>query len=239
MFETLFNKLNRFYESLFVSYGRFVGRHYKIVMFIAFIINCIISSGIYRMELENDKDKLFTTVNSRAVNDQIRVNELFNSKTLNSNDFYMHQLTTLGTWAEINFVTCPNNTNNGNNILTKAYINKIREVHEFLLAETNVTINNETFGFKEICAMQNGNCMIEGASLLTPRFYEKTLKGFMRQKEMIEKENLLRKPEDKKESQFSFYMNGVSVTYLIYTLGKSLFILVRLDRSNRTNLFHF
>lgn len=220
MFDILFKKLNRFYEKLFFSYGKFVGRHYIIVMCVAFLINCIISSGIMKMTLENDKDKLFTTVNSRAVSDHKRINELFNSKTLNSNNFFMHQLTTMGTWGEINFVTCPNEKGMGNNILTKEYIQKIQKVHEFLLDETIVTFENKTFGYKEICAVQNGKCIIEGESLLKPHFYDKTLKVFMKQKEKIEKENELLEPQIKKANDFSFYMNGYTVTYLTYTLGK-------------------
>ncbi len=45
MFHILFEKFNKFYESLFKAYGRFLANYYLLIIIGAFVINFILSKS--------------------------------------------------------------------------------------------------------------------------------------------------------------------------------------------------
>lgn len=221
MFQILFEKVNFFYEKIFTIYGKFLSKHYAMIILAAVLLNCLLSLGIFKMQLVTDKDVLFTLKNSEALRDEKLIHNLFNS-SLDSDDFYMHQMTGMGTWGEVNFKTCSKSKDHkAENILQEKHLRTIKSIHEFLLANTTVNIGNRTIGFEDICVKQGQRCVVDGADLLNPRFYIHQLSEFMLKKDLIEKENSeLGYQSNQHEGEFQFYMDGSRISNLDYNLGK-------------------
>ena len=141
---------------------------------------------------------------------------------MNSNDFFLHQLTDFGTWTEVNFLTCEKNHKH-DNILQSFYLKKVAKIHKQVLKNTIVHVNNKTVNFESICARQQGACLIDGIDLTTPQFYETQLNKFSRRKDTLDKEKealSVFKGETSKKNEFRFFINGFSLTDLTYNLGK-------------------
>ena len=224
MFHILFERVNNFYEGLFSAYGRFLAKHYVLVILSALTINCLLSYGITRMEMVTDSDELFTIIGSETMQDEIRLKKMFSEEKLISKDHNLHQMFDIGTWGEVQFLTCPTNALGvADNILQDKYMEQIHSVHELVL-KMNVTLDGKTYGFDSVCAKRGDKCVVEGIDLIKPQFYRQKLEEFMKRKEQIRKENLNTGADNQEDSkQFQFYINGLSITDLSYNLGNALF----------------
>ena len=143
MFHILFEKVNSFYEKIFGCYGRFLSKNYINVIVASFLINLILSIGIYRIKVITDAEDLFMPIDSEAIKDEIYLKTIFNDSTITSN-FYVHQLLDMGAWAEINFIPCATNKNENHfeNILESKYMEEIVRIKDYLLQNTFVQIND-------------------------------------------------------------------------------------------------
>ena len=140
-----------------------------------------------RMTMITDTDKLFMPSESLAREHEKIIKDLFNSTKMSEN-FFLHQITDLGTWAEINFRPCSTQLTNGEseNILQEKYINEIIKVNDYLMKNTFLKINDTTkIGLEQVCAKRVGACLIDGLDLLTPDFYRKWLNESMYNKMKI------------------------------------------------------
>lgn len=220
MFHILFERVNNFYESFFGAYGRFLAKHYLLVICAALALNCILSSGINRMEMITDSDELFTIIGSESMRDAGLIRKLFSEEKLLSKDHNLHQLVDIGTWGEVQFLTCPDAAGNADNILQAKYLKQVQSLHELVL-NLNVTMDGRAYSYESVCAKRGRHCVVEGSDLIRPQFYEHKLNDFMNRKEQIRLENLETGGDNKKDvEQFQFYINGFSVTDLSYNLGK-------------------
>ena len=77
MFQLLYGKVNNLYERFFQAYGCFLSKHYGMIITIAFIVNILLSSGVYKQKMVTDADELFVPVNSEAKKDEVLVKQLF------------------------------------------------------------------------------------------------------------------------------------------------------------------
>lgn len=198
MFYYLFEKANRTYERVFYNYGKFIARHYIKVIVVSFTVNLLLSLGIFRLNLITDVDDLFFPIKSQAKQDEKLIKNLYNNATMLTDDFYLHQILDFGTWAEINFQTCSND-----NILSELYLQRIEKIHNLVLELDNID---------RVCAKRNGNCLIDGADLLVPDFYETYLRSSMEWKSWDS------------DKIFRFYTNinndgDIRFTDLTYNLG--------------------
>lgn len=180
------------------------------------------------MTMITDTDKLFMPSESLAREHEKIIKDLFNSTKMSEN-FFLHQITDLGTWAEINFRPCSTQLTNGEseNILQEKYINEIIKVNDYLMKNTFLKINDTTkIGLEQVCAKRAGACLIDGLDLLTPDFYRKWLNESMYNKMKILKEQELFNSEEDSSitNEFRFYVkqsvSGASLTDLTYNLGK-------------------
>ena len=225
MFSNLYENLNNFYERLFRAYGRIIAKYYVYIIIFSLILNCLLSLGISKFQIITDTDELFTPVGSQAKKDEILIKSLFNEERLKSSEFFMHQLADMGKWAEINFLTCLNDHGKEENILQEKYLNKIKSIYEFIKKNAIVQTNNVSIGFEQICAKQNGKCLVDGLNLLNSNFYIKKLNDFMWKKELIMNEIKLNNDLtiEEKSKEFRFYVAGGSITDLTYNLGINSF----------------
>ena len=127
MFHILFQRLNKFYETLFKNYGSFLSKYYIYTISTAFLLNMGLSLGLLRMNWINDVDQLFMPVNSEARKVEAMVKRIFNETSKLTQDSYLHQLADLGTYAELNFQPCQLGleANKPENILQAKYIEEI------------------------------------------------------------------------------------------------------------------
>jgi hypothetical protein len=177
------------------------------------------------MKMITDADLLFMPVESDARADEQKLKSIFNTSFELSNNFFIHQLLDLGSWAEINFRPCSAD----DNILQDKYLHEIAQINEFLLNNTHVLENGTRIGFQELCAKRNGQCLIDGEDLLNEEFYVDWLRRAMNKKTEKEKEQLelygkLEDEETKSSvNEFRFYMKfsllSASLTDLSYNLG--------------------
>lgn len=172
------------------------------------------------MELITDSDELFTTIGSESMRDSGLIKQLFSEDKLLSKDHNLHQLVDIGTWGEVQFLTCPDTSGNADNILQAKYLKQVQSLHELVL-NLNVTSDGQTYGYESVCAKRGRNCVVEGSDLIRPQFYEHKLMDYMNRKEQIRLENLETGADNKEDSeQFQFYINGFSVTDLYFNLGR-------------------
>jgi len=232
MFHLLFEKVNNFNEKLFEKYGRLLSKYYIYAILGAFVLNLALGFGILRLKMITDADLLFMPVESDARADELKLKSIFNSSFELSNNFFIHQLLDLGSWAEINFRPCSLDEN----VLQDKYLHEIAQINEFLLNRTYVVENGTQIGFQELCAKRNGQCLIDGEDLLNKEFYVDWLRRAMNKKTEKEKEQLelygkLEDEETKSSvNEFRFYMKfgllSASLTDLSYNLGiNSIYIL--------------
>ena len=245
MFHILFEKVNSFYEKIFSCYGRFLSKNYINVIVASFLINLLLSIGIYRIKVITDAEDLFMPIDSEAIKDELYLKTIFNDSTITSN-FYVHQLLDMGTWAEINFIPCATNKkqNHFENILQSKYMEEIVRINDHLLQNTFVQINDSfKLGFEHVCAKRNGKCTIEGRDLLGKDFYEEWIRKSMYEKTRIQKEkqenqllgisdisgsNHSDEPSSKGSNEFRFYFKITGLdpdfTDLTYNLGKHFYV---------------
>ena len=236
MFHILFQRLNKFYETLFKNYGSFLSKYYIYTISTAFLLNMGLSLGLLRMNWINDVDQLFMPVNSEARKVEAMVKRIFNETSKLTQDSYLHQLADLGTYAELNFQPCQLGleANKPENILQAKYIEEILKINDFILTNTVATNSQgQIFRFEDVCARRFNECVVDGIDLLEKSFYENWLQNVKFQKIRTQKESLEMKDkniDDEREEEtenldaFRFYikLNGdrSSLTDLSFMLGR-------------------
>jgi len=77
MFEDLFKKLDKFYGNIYSKYAIFVSKNYLFLIIIPFILNLILSFGIFKVNFVRDPNELFTLVDSKAKSNELKIRKLF------------------------------------------------------------------------------------------------------------------------------------------------------------------
>jgi hypothetical protein len=206
MFEFLFQRFNTFYERCFFKFGIILANYYKQVIIFAFTLNAILSLGLLKIKIINNADELFQIKNSKAVEDELLIKSLFQKNNLKEN-FYLYQLTDLGTGAEVNFNRKTTSSNSDNaNLLSKEYFEEILRIHEYIIGNVTALGNDgKSVGYDDLCAKRFGKCWIEGLDVLNFEFLD-YLKEIGRLNKSLVDQNL--------------YIGRNGVTDLLFTLGK-------------------
>ncbi len=109
------------------------------------------------MTLITNTDTLFMPSGSLASQHEKIILKLYNSTKMSEN-FFLHQITDMGTWAEVNFRAMPSNLESNENILQEKYLRVIRKANEYLIKNTLVQTNNspKTIDYNYVCAKRSG-----------------------------------------------------------------------------------
>ena len=111
------------------------------------------------MTMITSTDTLFMPSGSIANQHEQTILKLYNTTKMSEN-FFLHQITDMGTWAEVNFRPISPNTaaNSYENVLQEKYLKVIRKVNDYLIRSTFVPINNssEKIDFTYVCAKRSG-----------------------------------------------------------------------------------
>ena len=169
MFEWLFEKVNKFYENLFLNYGKFLSKYYIYIIIVSFGINLGLSFGFLKLNLIDDVDLIYGVQNSEAKRQERYLKTVFNSTDILQNKYYLHQLIDFGTWVEINFRVAHDKNEN---ILKVEYIKEVERILTNIRENVIVYSNNKTYSFEEVCAKRHNKCMVDNEDMLKMRFFD-------------------------------------------------------------------
>lgn len=224
MFHQLFEKVNKFYEYVFRSYGRLLSRFYVQSIVCTLLVNGVLLACMFNFKLIEDTDSLFMPMDSQARHDERLVKQLYNNNSKLTNDFFIHQLLDLGTWAEVNFQSC---SPDSANIINESLLMDVRAINDYLLRRSVVDANGTRIDFETVCARRNSRCLIDGVDLLDKQFYVNWLENSMDRKTRFYEEQEFLGSTDAQAAlskEFRFYIkfdsSGPSITDLTYNLGK-------------------
>ncbi|XP_077999939.1 patched domain-containing protein 3-like [Glandiceps talaboti] len=155
----LFEIVEKRISGLFSKYGKLLSRHPVIILAIALIATGILGAGLIKLENETDLEYLYTPENSRADKDRRTVTKLFPDRS--GQDFYQHQIATLGLYGDVIIVA----ENTGDNVLSVEVLTELLELDDFVKNIT-VTVDNEDYGYFNVCVRRFHNCVISGVQTL-------------------------------------------------------------------------
>ncbi|KAL5011923.1 hypothetical protein ScPMuIL_010474 [Solemya velum] len=169
MFITWYEKVNGTFGTWLFKYGNFVARHPSKLIVMACLVNLLLGIGLIRLDILTDPFYLYTPEGNRAKKDQTALLDLHPdySKT----NYYSHSLISFGRFGEVLV-----RAKDGENILTESGLNEVDRFFHYVLNQTTVTDENGTvWTYDDLCARQEGSCVIDGKELLDNR--EKLYKG--------------------------------------------------------------
>ncbi|CAF2837983.1 unnamed protein product [Rotaria sp. Silwood2] len=164
LFEYLFLKFNAFYENQFSTIGTHIGSKPYIFICVPFILTGLCLLGLLRMNMNNNADDLFIPVNSKSVRDRHLVANLL---PMNYDEYYLHQDYDFGIYGDVIFIT-----NDYGNIGRSIVQKELKRIYN-LIQKINVTYNNETYFYKDLCAKRNNQCVTEGEIFFRNTFWKR------------------------------------------------------------------
>ncbi|CAF0952022.1 unnamed protein product [Adineta steineri] len=163
-FEYLFIKFNTFYEKIFSSVGEQLGKKPYQFILISFILTGLCSLGFLRLNMITNADVLFVPTDCKSVLDREIVAEKL---PMNYDEYYLHQDYDLGIYGDVIFLT-----NDYANIGRLNIRNELKRIY-ILIQNINVTYNNQTYSYKDLCAKRDNQCVTEGDIFFRESFWQR------------------------------------------------------------------
>ncbi|XP_033734655.1 patched domain-containing protein 3-like [Pecten maximus] len=148
----------------FIKYGSLVSRYPWHILIACVIINCLLGIGLVRLQIETDSEITYTPKNAQSITDRAIINSIFTEDKSGTN-FYTKSLTWNSHYADIII-----KTRNDSNILAPRYLDEIERIYNFIMHSINITTDNATSSLVNICALRNGNCVVEGDVVFSRAF---------------------------------------------------------------------
>lgn len=164
LFEYLFTKFNKFYENKFFILGQHIGNKPYLFILFSFILTGLCSLGFIRLNMVTDTDVLFVPTDSKSIPDGKIVAKLL---PMDYDEYYLHQDYDLGIFGDVIFM--PNDYGNIARPIVRKELSRIYE----LIQKVNVTYNNRTYYYKDLCAKRNGQCVTEGDIFFQETFWQR------------------------------------------------------------------
>ncbi len=164
LFEYLFIKFNTFYENMFSKIGKQIGNKPYIFIFISLFLTALCSLGFLRSNMINNADDLFIPTDSKSVKDRNIIAKIL---PMNYDEYYLHQDYDLGVYGDVIFIT-RDYGNIGRLIVRK----ELKRIYN-LIQKINVTYNNQTYFYKDLCAKHNNQCVIDGDIFFRETFWQR------------------------------------------------------------------
>ncbi|CAF1250096.1 unnamed protein product [Adineta ricciae] len=164
LFEVLFKKFNTFYEKIFSNIGKQLGHRPLIYIFISIALTGLCSLGFLRSNIINNADILFIPTDCKSVRDRDVVAKKL---PVNYDDYYLHQDVDLGIYGDVIFIT-----RNRGNIRRPNVRNELARIYN-LIQHINVTYENRTYFYEDLCAKRDHRCVIEGDLFFRESFWQR------------------------------------------------------------------
>ena len=164
LFEYLFVNFNTFYESVFSKIGTQIGTRPYFFIILSFLLTGFCSLGFLRVKVLSDVDRLFIPTDSQSLLDQAAVSKLL---PVNYDEYYLHQDYDLGRFSEVIFVA-----KDHGNIARPHIRTELTRIYG-LIQKINVTFENQTYFYRDVCAKRDGECVTEGDIFFRESFWQR------------------------------------------------------------------
>ena len=147
--------------------------HYKYPLLFLLFGTCLSVVAILGVQdfdvsrLETDVTKLISPLKSKTLHDQEDISRLFSGE-ITASHFYPHQTVIAGFDLSV-----MHQLSSEENYLNQSVLDNERKFHQFL--SENVTVpgaNESLLTFKDLCAMQETGCVIQGSEIFEEAFQE-------------------------------------------------------------------
>ncbi|XP_062588601.1 patched domain-containing protein 3-like [Saccostrea cucullata] len=122
-------------ENLFGKLAEKISIYPVPIMVLCIIVNLLLIIGILGMKVENDIEKLYTPIDSQAIQDRDTVQNLYGDPT--DRHFHSYQLSNFGLYGAVMILS-----KNLSDIKKQAYVDEINNIHGIVSA---ITVENKTY----------------------------------------------------------------------------------------------
>ena len=163
-FEYLFHKFNTFYENIFAHVGQQIGSKPVIFILLSFLLTALCALGFFRFQMIDDADALFIPIGSKSVRDREILAKILPMKY---DRYYLHQDYDLGLFGDVIFMT-----KDHRNIDRMAIRMELKRIYH-LIEKINVTYENRTYFYRDLCAKRQNECVVDGAMYFRDTFWQR------------------------------------------------------------------
>ncbi|XP_062585478.1 patched domain-containing protein 3-like isoform X2 [Saccostrea cucullata] len=150
----------------FGKIGTFVSNYPVQIMICCIIVNLLLPIGLIRIEVENDVEKLYTPMNSQAIQDRAEIRNLYGDPT--NGNFRSYQLTDFGLYGSVMIIS-----KQGTDIKTQAYVDEINNIHNIINTTISVTDSAGTvYTYNDLAAGTDPLQAISGSVILSKPFQD-------------------------------------------------------------------
>lgn len=134
--------------------GRLISRHPIFFVLVPLIVACALSTGLYKIKLSTDYEKLYIPRNARSLHERKMVENLFPMNL--STEFDMMRMSKLGRLGMVLFIPRDNDT-----VLRKPILKTVKQVDNLI---NNITIEHQgrNSNYKQLCAKSSKSCYQNG-----------------------------------------------------------------------------
>ncbi|XP_077994624.1 patched domain-containing protein 3-like [Glandiceps talaboti] len=135
---------------LFYRHGRFIGQHPLPFLIIPVLVALGLACGMVFFTQNTNVEYLFTPEDSQAMQDRVRVEELF---SFDDNDrFQGLRQTTLGLYGRLILTST-----DGGDVMRENILIEILKLHDHVM-DINTTENNNIYQYEDLCGKWKGDC---------------------------------------------------------------------------------
>ncbi|KAK3609461.1 hypothetical protein CHS0354_020397 [Potamilus streckersoni] len=155
-------------ESFYTIYGKKVAAHPWKCILLSIVVNGVLGLGIYfRLTLNNDVQYLYIPENTMSLIHRAKIDSTFSDES--GNNFWPHTMSHPLRYGEV--ILFPKH---GSNIFEDGVFENISTVIDTVL---NISLSDDGLSYRNMCAIRNEECVIEGIELTTLPFQKSVQSG--------------------------------------------------------------
>lgn len=131
---------------------------------LSFLLTGLCALGFFRFQMIEDSDTLFVPLGSKSVSDR---EILIKILPTNYDHYYLHQDFDLGLFGDVIFMT-----KDHRNIDRMAIRTEVKRIYH-LIDNINVTYENRTYFYRDLCAKHHDKCVVDGEMYFRDSFWQR------------------------------------------------------------------
>lgn len=135
-----------------------------IFILLSFVLTAFCALGFLRFQMIDDADALFIPIGSKSVHDREILAKVLPMKY---DQYYLHQDFDLGLFGDVIFMT-----KDHRNIDRMAIRMELKRIYH-LIEKINVTYENQTYFYRDLCAKRQNGCVVDGAMYFRDTFWQR------------------------------------------------------------------
>ena len=135
-----------------------------IFILLSFLLTAFCALGFFRFQMIEDADSLFIPLGSKSVSDREILAKIL---PMNYDQYYLHQDFDLGLFGDVIFIT-----KDHRNIDRMAIRTEVKRIYH-LIENINVTYENRTYFYRDLCAKRHNQCVVDGEMFFRETFWQR------------------------------------------------------------------